>query len=59
MRNAAPGFKSELKVTQCPSDSPKWPGSRTESRGAPVENAYKSVEDKSQTHRKLIVTGLL
>ena len=39
MRNAAPRFKSELKVTRCPPDAQKWPGSRKESRGAPAENA--------------------
>ena len=33
MRNAAPGFKSKLKVTRCPPDSKKWPGSRKESDG--------------------------
>ena len=50
MRNAASGFKSELKVTRCPPDSPKWSGSRKESRGAPVENAYKSVANPSQAN---------
>jgi len=43
MRNAVPGFKSELKVTQCPPDSQKRPGSRKDSCWAPVENSYNYV----------------
>ena len=30
-------FKYELKVTRCPPDSQKWPGSRNEYREAPVD----------------------
>ena len=39
IQNAAAGFKSELKVTRCPGDVQKLRGSRTESHGAPDDNA--------------------
>ena len=42
MWNAVPGFKSELKETRYPPDSQKRLGISKESRGAPVESAYKS-----------------
>ena len=48
-----------LNLWYCGPDHQKWPGSRKESRGATVENAQKSVANYSQTHRKLIVTGVI
>ena len=55
MRNAAPGFKSELKVNRYPPDPKNDPAAAR----SPVGPRSKMPRNPPQTTRKLIVTGVI